>query len=844
MFRETKHRENESLQHILRIIQSCQWDEGNPNLDNDVHIAWFYWLASTLLKPPMDDPGLAYTKLIALFDDFNETYYVPLEETERVSRQILENMMNNPEWIEEVIKQVYLTCDDLTDPQQNLLLASGESPDYSGFSNQKLKNIVDTHIELHERVYYYARVLEALDRGRDYFTSHLKEILKNYYAATQEHQPNERQLNHDFLIAVAPERPSVFQEAEIELLQLALEIQSLMNQRSETQLTAASLKNFFLHLPPELTEKIQKHRQKYGFLEYHGYGNRTLPSLSSYLKELRALVATDVESELQKKAARFATNKQKKQSLFESLGITAADQKLFYTYTEIGLAKMYRRLAQLVNFYFLDHLISELALRFGLTEAEVRMSTPIELSQLLDNGDSEERQNLLLEIKNRYSGQMAYAIDHENEYRLDDAELVRVLIQILAQQAVEEDSDHLLRGTPVWGGQAVGQAVKAFRADDLDINKVNPRLPLIIVSGSTDPDLMKQISLLKEKNIPVAAILTQTGGVTSHAAIVAREMEIPTIVGINNLLSRISPGDNLAVDAYEGTVTILEKQEATESAATPPLPSTQDLLNHDIEDLGSKAYVQAWLAHETAVNIPQAFFIPKHAVAAAIREARPYHSIKDFQLDKELVNLIQQSIQAMNWQPEHQVAIRSSTFREDSNSDSAAGYYDTELNVSVNNLLEELKKYIFVNSRQADIRDTQYDGSIIIQEMVHPTFSGVMFTADPKSGDENKIIIEGVMGHNAGVTAGSENPSRVIVNKNFTVSGGVEASRFDNPQLKKHLSAEVIRQLSNIGCYIEEKLAVLFEGKPVDIEWAIVSDGHENKISIFQARPLTTFKHE
>ena len=145
--------------------------------------------------------------------------------------------------------------------------------------------------------------------GGEITSPHLKEILKNYSAATQEHQPNERQLNHNFLIAVAPERPSVFQEAEIELLQLALEIQSLMNQRSETQLTAASLKNFFLHLPPELTKKIQKHRQKYGFLEYHGYGNRTLPSLSSYLKELRALVATDVESELQKAAVSQLTNR-------------------------------------------------------------------------------------------------------------------------------------------------------------------------------------------------------------------------------------------------------------------------------------------------------------------------------------------------------------------------------------------------------------------------------------------------------------------------------------------------------------------------------------------------------
>ena len=53
------------------------------------------------------------------------------------------------------------------------------------------------------------------------------------------------------------------------------------------------------------------------------------------------------------------------------------------------------------------------------------------------------------------------------------------------------------------------------------------------------------------------AIITETGGLTSHAAIISRELNIPSIVGVKNLLSKVSDGDIVEVDADNGTVKIL-----------------------------------------------------------------------------------------------------------------------------------------------------------------------------------------------------------------------------------------------------------------------------------------------
>jgi phosphoenolpyruvate-protein phosphotransferase (PTS system enzyme I) len=54
----------------------------------------------------------------------------------------------------------------------------------------------------------------------------------------------------------------------------------------------------------------------------------------------------------------------------------------------------------------------------------------------------------------------------------------------------------------------------------------------------------------------ILAILTETGGVTSHAAIIAKSYGIPAVLGIEGLLSAVKQGQCAAVDAEEGTVII------------------------------------------------------------------------------------------------------------------------------------------------------------------------------------------------------------------------------------------------------------------------------------------------
>jgi len=54
------------------------------------------------------------------------------------------------------------------------------------------------------------------------------------------------------------------------------------------------------------------------------------------------------------------------------------------------------------------------------------------------------------------------------------------------------------------------------------------------------------------------AILTEFGGLTSHAAIVSRELNRPCVVGIPNLLASVQDGDRLEVDADNGVVRVLQ----------------------------------------------------------------------------------------------------------------------------------------------------------------------------------------------------------------------------------------------------------------------------------------------
>ena len=73
-------------------------------------------------------------------------------------------------------------------------------------------------------------------------------------------------------------------------------------------------------------------------------------------------------------------------------------------------------------------------------------------------------------------------------------------------------------------------------------------------------DLMPSDTASMDKG-KVLAILTETGGITSHTAIIAKSYGIPTILGIQGLLGVVKHGQTAAVNADDGTV-ILEPEDA------------------------------------------------------------------------------------------------------------------------------------------------------------------------------------------------------------------------------------------------------------------------------------------
>ncbi|MEO6077346.1 MAG: PEP-utilizing enzyme, partial [Candidatus Andersenbacteria bacterium] len=72
----------------------------------------------------------------------------------------------------------------------------------------------------------------------------------------------------------------------------------------------------------------------------------------------------------------------------------------------------------------------------------------------------------------------------------------------------------------------------------------------ILVTTMTRPEF---VPLMRR----AAAIVTDEGGLTSHAAIIARELQKPCVIGTKNATKILQTGDEVEVDASTGIVTRL-----------------------------------------------------------------------------------------------------------------------------------------------------------------------------------------------------------------------------------------------------------------------------------------------
>jgi len=74
---------------------------------------------------------------------------------------------------------------------------------------------------------------------------------------------------------------------------------------------------------------------------------------------------------------------------------------------------------------------------------------------------------------------------------------------------------------------------------------------------------LKPSTLIELTNSQPLAIITETGGWTSHTFILARELNLPAVTGLKGILRRVQTGDEVIVDGFNGKVILHPKKETT-----------------------------------------------------------------------------------------------------------------------------------------------------------------------------------------------------------------------------------------------------------------------------------------
>ncbi len=201
-------------------------------------------------------------------------------------------------------------------------------------------------------------------------------------------------------------------------------------------------------------------------------------------------------------------------------------------------------------------------------------------------------------------------------------------------------------------------------------------------------------------------------------------------------------------------------------------------------------------------------------------------------------------------------AVRSSATAEDLPGTSFAGQQDTYLNIKgYENLMgavQDCWASLFTDRAISYRIKNGFDHehvalSVVIQKMILSEASGIMFTADPISGNRNILNIDAGFGLGEALVSGLVTPDfyqvsdSMIINKQIsrkeigifpeeaggTLKRDIEAGEKDRQVL---LDSQII-ELAEIGSNIQK----LFEN-PQDIEWAL----HKGKFYILQSRPITS----
>lgn len=286
-------------------------------------------------------------------------------------------------------------------------------------------------------------------------------------------------------------------------------------------------------------EKLKEHAKKYEWLEYGLEGKRmNLEDFKERMDKILKKGPDSIAQKLVKEKREIASNQKK---IIDEYQIDTKHQKIFSIVRDSIAARLYSKDSQFFGYYALEKILEEFGRRTDLSLEQVRFLAPREFEEALLKGKD------FREITGR---RMKYSIHISNEgntifFSGKEAREIRKKMNFnLAKTNLSESK--IIEGQPAYPGIVKGR-VKIVNTIN-EIFKVHQGN--ILVSRMTNPSIVPAMK-------KAAAIITDIGGITCHAAIVARELRKPCVIGTKIATQVFKDGDEVEVNANEGKIRLL-----------------------------------------------------------------------------------------------------------------------------------------------------------------------------------------------------------------------------------------------------------------------------------------------
>ena len=406
--------------------------------------------------------------------------------------------------------------------------------DLAKLSGKELLGLLNRFVDMQEDEYAYGTALPILDFiGFSFVEGNLVKFLKEKVQGTD--------YQKYYSVFTEPENNSFAQDQEEDLLRLMVSFWKDKALRADLKEKPL---NFIEANYPRFYSKLSEHTRKYGWVYYVYMGPAFTPS--EFLNFIKDYLNKGVEpkgklAEIQKKKKEV---KKLKQAYIKELKPDKFNAFILNIAGRVVWAKPRRKDYQSRSYYHVEKLLEEISHRLSISLEQTR-SAPYEILGRALAGEKFDWE-LADEIKEFHiclpndDGTVATLVGKEAE-EFSKTQIKRI------QKGEQELSVKEIKGTTACIGQARG-VVKIINVPN-DMDKME--YGNILVSTATTPSVVPAMK-------KAAAIVTDEGGLTCHAAIVSRELKIPCVVGTKIATKVLKDGMMVEVDANQGIVKIIK----------------------------------------------------------------------------------------------------------------------------------------------------------------------------------------------------------------------------------------------------------------------------------------------